>query len=110
MAATATELDRILGLIRAIGSGGKVTTGAGSKLPEDLVMRLQSLMEKLEEYDSEAEDVLFGILDEVKGSDVYAMLQGVKKQIGQYDMEAAAEELKPLISTIKSMIGGSNDG
>jgi len=110
MAAAATELDRILGLIRAAGGDGRAPTGAASKLPEDLVTRLQSLMDKLEEYDSEAEDVLFGILDEVKGSDIHAMLQGVKKQIGQYDMEAAAEELKPLISTIKSMIGGNSAG
>ena len=55
--------------------------------------------------DSEAEDVLFTILDDVKGTPVHGLLQGVKKQVGAYDMEAAAEELGPLISEIASMTG-----
>jgi hypothetical protein len=36
------------------------------------------------------------------------MLQSVKKKIGQYDMEAAAEELKPLIFDIESITGGDD--
>jgi two-component system sensor histidine kinase/response regulator len=105
---TALELDRVLGLIRgSSGAGGKETKPPGA-LPEDLVARLRELMEKLEEYDSEAEDVLFAILDDVKGTDVHDLLQGVRKQISAYDMEAAAVELGPLITEIDSMSGGGN--
>jgi PAS domain S-box-containing protein len=97
---TALELERVLGLIRGTGSADGGTTNTTQALPEDLLPRLQELMEKLEEYDSEAEDVLFAILDQVKGTDVYRLLQGVRKQISAYDMEAAAEELGPIIAKI----------
>ena len=107
---TALELDRVLGLIRGSGDAGGKEKEVANALPQDLVARLRELMEKLEEYDSEAEDVLFGILDDVKGTDVHDLLQGVRKQISAYDMEAAAEELGPLITEIDSMAGGGNAG
>ena len=99
----ALELDRVLNLIHGSSSAVGGAADTAQALPEDLVPRLQELMEKLEEYDSEAEDVLFAILDEVKGTDVHGQLQGVRKQISAYDMEAAAEELGPLITEIASM-------
>ena len=105
LAQTSLELDRVLGLIRGSASAGNGAADTATTLPEDLVPRLQELMEKLEEYDSEAEDVLFAILDDVKGTDVHGLLQGVRKQISAYDMEAAAEELGPLIPEILSMTG-----
>jgi len=110
MAQTALELDRVLGLIRGSHSARGGAADTVTALPEDLVPRLQELMEKLEEYDSEAEDVLFAILDQVKGTDVHGLLQGVRKQISAYDMEAAAEELGPLIPEISSMTGDENAG
>ena len=100
LAQTALELDRVLGLIRGSDSAGDSAADTAQVLPEDLVLRLQELMEKLEEYDSEAEDILFAILDDVKGTDVHGSLQGVRKQISAYDMEAAAEELGPIIAKI----------
>ena len=100
LAQTALELDRVLGLIRGSGGAGGKETDTAKTLPEDLLPRLQELMEKLEEYDSEAEDILFAILDQVKGADVHRLLQGVRKQISAYDMEAAAEELGPIIAEI----------
>jgi PAS domain S-box-containing protein len=106
----ALELDRVLGLISGSGSAGGDAADTGQALPEDLVPRLRELMEKLEEYDSEAEDVLFAILDEVKGTDVHGLLQGVRKQISAYDMEAAADELGPLITEIASMTEDKNAG
>jgi len=59
-------------------------------------------MVKLEEYDSEAEDVLFDILDKVEGTPIHSKLKGIKKQISQYDLEGAAEELQPIIEQIKA--------
>ena len=110
LAQTSLELDRMLGLIRGSASAGNVAADTATTLPEDLVPRLQELMEKLEEYDSEAEDILFAILDDVKGTDVHSLLQGVRKQISAYDMEAAAEELGPLIPEISSITGDESAG
>jgi polar amino acid transport system substrate-binding protein len=107
---TATELDRVLGLIREAGGAGDGAADTTQALPQDLLPRLQELMVKLEEYDSEAEDVLFAILDDVKGTELHGLLQGVRKQIGAYDMETAAEELGPLISEIASITGDKNAG
>ena len=59
-------------------------------------------MAMLEEYDSAAEDVLFEILDKVEGTPVHGMLTGIKKQISQYDLEGAAEDLQPIIEQIQA--------
>ena len=66
-------------------------------MPEDLPERLRALLEKLEEYDSEAEDLVFDIMDLVKNTDIYDSLAALEKRVGQYDFETAAEELKPII-------------
>ena len=101
LAETGIELDRVIKLIGDIKvkktSGG---TEDSNKLPADLVSQLQDLMVKLEEYDSEAEDVLFDILDKVEGTPIHSKLKGIKKQISQYDLEGAAEELHPIIEQI----------
>jgi uncharacterized protein YfkK (UPF0435 family) len=110
LAQTAQELDWVLGLIRGSSGAGSKETEAANTLPQDLVARLSELMEKLEDYDSEAEDVMFAILDDVKGTDVHDLLQSVRKQISAYDMEAAAEELGPLIAEISTMAGDENAG
>ncbi len=65
-----------------------------------MVKQLQILLDKLEEYDSAAEDVLFDILQKVEGTPVHDMLMGIKKQIAQYDLEGAAKDLQPLIEKI----------
>ena len=41
---------------------------------------------------------------------MHDLLQGVRKQISAYDMEAAAEKLGPLIIEIATMAGGENAG
>jgi len=102
---TGRELKRIIGMIRETGDGSETPVEVASELPQNLVAQLQSLMDKLEEFDSEAEDLLLVILEQVKGSQVHGMLQGVKKQVGGYDLEAAAEELEPLIKEIQNMTG-----
>ena len=92
-------------MIRETGDGGETPVEVASELPQNMVAQLQSLMDKLEEFDSEAEDLLLVILEQVKGSRVHGMLQGVKKQVGGYDLEAAAEELEPLIKEIQNITG-----
>jgi signal transduction histidine kinase/CheY-like chemotaxis protein len=102
------ELMRVIGMIEAIEPAASLSpTARSEELPDDLDERLQNLLEKLEEYDSAAEDVLFDILDQVAGSPVHDMLTGIKKLIGQYDFEGAAEDLKPLIEELSHT--GDND-
>jgi polar amino acid transport system substrate-binding protein len=107
--ATGEELERVLSLIRNLVTGEQAEDKATRPLPSDLGARLRDLMSKLEDYESEAEDVLLSILDDVKGTEVHSMLQGVKNRIGQYDMEAAAEELKPVMEQIEARFGDDND-
>jgi CheY-like chemotaxis protein len=98
-----TELTRIIGLIDGISGLQPSSEPTESKdLPEDLMEDLQGLIDKLEEYDSSAEDVLFEILKKVEGTPVHGMLTIIMKKIGQYDLEGAAEELQPLIEQIKN--------
>jgi HPt (histidine-containing phosphotransfer) domain-containing protein len=104
LADTGTELDRVIKLIDGIKAKKTSHGTTDSKvLPAELVPQLQDLLAKLEEYDSAAEDVLFEILDKVEGTPVYDMLTGIKKQVSQYDLEGAADELRPLISNVKKL-------
>jgi len=92
------ELDRILGLLSALTSaddGGDADAPGG--LPADLPEKLRALLDKLDEYDTEAEDLIDKIIGQVKGTEIHEALLSLRKQVGQYDFEAAAEELKPII-------------
>jgi PAS domain S-box-containing protein len=101
---TGTELNRVIALIEEISRQKKPASPLVVKqLPQNLLQQIQALLEKLDEYDSAAEKVLFDILDEVKGTPVHDMLAGIKKKIAQYDLEGAAEELKPLIKKIEQV-------
>jgi HPt (histidine-containing phosphotransfer) domain-containing protein len=103
LADTGTEPDRVIELIDGMKAKKTSPSTTDSKeLPPDLVPQLQDLLAKLEEYDSAAEDVLFGILDKIEGTPIYSMLTGIKKQISQYDLEGAAEELQPIIEQIQA--------
>jgi len=96
------ELNRVVGLIQGITEPSSSTGSSGQpkELPKDLEQSLRSLLEKLEDYDSSAEDQLFEILEAVDGTPVHEMLIGIKKHIGKYDMEAAANDLEPMIERI----------
>ncbi len=102
------ELNRVIGLIEGFGRQEISTQPPDLKqLPENLLQQMQMLLEKLEEYDSAAEKVLFDILDNVERTPVHGMLARIKKKIAQYDLEGAAEELKPLIEKI-GQVGKDN--
>ena len=68
--------------------------------PGELVSRLEGLLEKLDEYDSSAEDDLIDILGQVSGTETRTSLQGLKKILANYDFERAAEALKPVIEQL----------
>ena len=93
----ANELGRILAMLGELASGyDESGTDTPGELPADLPERLQSVLEKLEDYDTEAEDLLFEIIDQVKGTELNGDLMELQKLVGKYDFEAAAERLKSI--------------
>ncbi len=98
LSAAEKELDQIISLLGELFAADDASGDrAPGNLPGDLSERLKALLAKLEEYDSEAEDLVFEMMDLVKGTEIYDALLSLKKLVGQYDFETAAEELKPLI-------------
>ena len=101
-AQAAAELARVVDLINNLEPAGSASPGGQSgSLPADFEEQLQGLLGLLEEYDSSAEDRFFEILEQVKGADIEDTLKGLKRPIGQYDLEAAAEALKPIIEHVR---------
>jgi HPt (histidine-containing phosphotransfer) domain-containing protein len=104
---TGVELNRIVSMIRAMDPEGETGPTPGG-LPKDLLQRLEALLEKLEDYDSAAEEDILDILDLVRGTAVHETLTGVRNKITQYDLEGAAEDLKPIMEEMES--SGDTDG
>jgi len=92
------ELEGLVCAIRgATGTGPSPGEGELGQVPEDLSMRLKGLLERLEGYDTEADEALDEILKAVSVLDWKNRLQALKKPIGQYDFEKAAEEVRDFI-------------
>jgi hypothetical protein len=51
----------------------------------------------LEEYDSEAEDVLDTILVQAVGHSVHQSLMDLHKSITKFDFDAAVQQIEPII-------------
>jgi PAS domain S-box-containing protein len=101
---TGSELGSILAAIRSASPGNQPGNETAGGLTADLVPQLNHLLEKLEEYDSQAEDIIGDILAQVSGSEAASWLERVRGLIEQYELETAAEELKPLISKIEQLL------
>jgi PAS domain S-box-containing protein len=99
------ELARVVGLIGNLQAGPAASSGQPGALPTDFDEQLKSLLALLEDYDSAAEDKLFDILEQVRGSEAEDTLKALQKPIGQYDLEAAAEALKPIIEELVNRTG-----
>jgi PAS domain S-box-containing protein len=70
------------------------------ELPADFAARLETLLELLDEYDTEAGDVLAQVLKAAKGTPSHAALRPMKKLLDNYDFEAAAELLREELKTV----------
>ena len=96
-----TELAQIVGLIESLRTtparGDDSPTGV---LPSDFSKQLGELLALLEEYDSAAEDKLLELLQAVAGLPAEQMLKSLRKPIGQYDFETAAEALGAMIDEL----------
>ena len=82
---------------RHVPHGSRGEDGAATGSLHGALAALQTLLAKLEDYDTESEELLDELIASTKGTEVYESLMSVRKRVGQYDFEAAAEELKPII-------------
>jgi len=101
-----SELERILSAIRETTRGSAAGKERATGGTADLIPQLNQLLEKLEEYDSEAEDLIVDILGHVSGSEITHWLKPVHRLIEQYDLETAARELKSVISKVEQQLQG----
>ncbi|NCF27042.1 MAG: response regulator [Gammaproteobacteria bacterium] len=108
VAHTEAELDRTLSVLQAVTTAEPLSGSGngGGGVPADLSPRLQGLLEKLEQYDSEADDVLEEILGRVAGTPLADPLRALKKRVGEYDFEGAAEDLKQLVASLDESADG----
>jgi polar amino acid transport system substrate-binding protein len=98
LAETEKELMAVLEPITAMMSAATDGDGgAPGELPADLADQLQQLRNLLDEYDTESGEKLEHILTQVRGTEVHDDLAALKTQLDQYDFEAAAEKLTPII-------------
>jgi two-component system sensor histidine kinase/response regulator len=99
---TEHELKKVLATIESISIAKEESSrdAKSGEIPDDLLPQLKDLLEKLDEYDSAAEDLLLDILDQIVGTALHESLRGLKKHMDQYDLEAAADQLKPLIEEL----------
>jgi len=102
---TEHELKKVLATIESISVAKEESSrdATSGEIPDDLLPQLEGLLEKLDEYDSAAEDLLLDILDRIVGTALHESLRDLKKHMDQYDFEAAANQLKPLIEDLISM-------
>jgi CheY-like chemotaxis protein len=102
-----TRLEQTIAAIQSIAAvpAEGAAQGGNSGTSEDMVSKLHGLLESLERYDAEAEDVLEDILGQVSGAPLVDPLQDLKKRVGQYDFEGAAEDLKQLIASLDVTAG-----
>jgi polar amino acid transport system substrate-binding protein len=97
-------LETSIGLIRSATG----TPAAGSDAPTEpieitaeILERLASLQQQLEDFDSEAEDTLDALWNELQGSEAGSLLAPIRKAVAAYDMESAAAQLADMITKLR---------
>ena len=106
---TEEELSRVVAAIGLLSGGEEPASKTVSgNIPHDIGAQLQDLLYKLEESDTEAEDVLENILLQVHGTPVTPMLEGLEQRIGQYEFDEAAEQVLEVMKKLPPALHGSN--
>lgn len=105
--ATEKELKQAIAAIRSISQHDDTASMAREQVPpEELASRLWELQEKLEQYDTEAEDVLDAIIAQVAEPSLKASLQELRKQISKYDFDAAVLGVNAVIEEFNLPVEG----
>jgi signal transduction histidine kinase/CheY-like chemotaxis protein len=70
-------------------------------VPDNIAALLTELLEKLEQYDSQAEEVLESFAHQAKGTAVDSSLKLLGKSIAQYEFDEAADQVRELIDQVE---------
>ena len=111
MTEAAAVLDRTVSVIRTLTNRPEaVSQNEKASVSTDLLPRLRDLLQRLEEYDSEAEEALEDVLGRVPETPLEKPLQGLRKPIAQYDFDRAAADLKVVIERCEVYQTGGGAG
>jgi CheY-like chemotaxis protein len=96
LAAAVEAIDKVL----PTAAGAPESASADVAISSDIIDQLETLKAQLEDFDSEAEDTLDWLRQALAGSDLAAELAPIARQVAAYDLEAAAEQLEVVLSTL----------
>jgi PAS domain S-box-containing protein len=102
VAETRAELERVVGVIRAAVAEHEPRSRPADDGDLDLPAVLRQLLGKLEQFDSEAGEVLEGVLGTVSDSAVHQALKALQRQIGLYDFEAAVSGVRDMLDALEA--------
>ena len=93
------ELDRVIASIKSAQDDEETPSpsGGNGSLPEDFSDQLQELLDKLEQYDSEAADLLESLSEQARNTPVNRTLEGLGQYVGQYEFDEAADQVRELL-------------
>ncbi len=97
-------LETSIGLIRSATATPAAESNAPTEpieITAEILERLASLQQQLEDFDSEAEDTLDALSNELQGSEAGSLLAPIRKAVAAYDMESAAAQLADVITKLK---------
>jgi HPt (histidine-containing phosphotransfer) domain-containing protein len=100
----AKTLETSIGLIRSATGTPAAESDAPTEpieITAEILERLASLQQQLEDFDSEAEDTLDALSNELQGSEAGSLLAPIRKAVAAYDMESAAVQLADVITKLK---------
>ena len=99
------ELRRVLAAIGSLSDDEEPAQETVSgHIPHDIGEQLQDLLDKLEDCDTEAEDVLESLLVQVHGTPMTPMLEGLEQRIGQYEFDEAAEQVLAVMKSFAAAV------
>jgi len=102
------ELDRVISSILAAREPARPITGRGNgRLPADFSELLEDLLDKLEQYDTDAGELFDQLLAQVQGTELDSVFRDVERQVGQYEFDEAARYLRKTMNDIALPAGGT---
>jgi HPt (histidine-containing phosphotransfer) domain-containing protein len=110
---TGAELDRVITTLEIITDPkGRSSSSSGTSpsAPEGLATMIGALIDKVNEYDSEAEEALEEILDLEVEPSLRAEFSAVGALLGQYDFESASTALNTIGERFGISLPGDIDG
>ncbi|MEO5374179.1 MAG: response regulator [Alphaproteobacteria bacterium] len=108
IATVGAELDRVASMIQATLQP-TAPPAPGTISTKEIIPRLRDLRKLLSCYDSEAEDILSSIMDQVSDPALTDALLALHRLVAQYDFLGAGVALDTLLEHV-AKLGGESDG